>query len=213
MNVSILLGPPGAGKGTVSEVLVDQGCKHISTGQLLREEIARGTEVGLEAERLINKGQFVPDEMVVKMVRDLLETADGGERFLFDGFPRTLVQAERLEEMLSDLKGSLGSVIVLECPDQVIVERLSGRRTCGKCGAVYHMKYNPPAKGEYCDVEGCTLEQRTDDTEETVSKRLRIYKELTEPLVKFYTQRDRVQTIDATLSIEEVRSAVAARIG
>lgn len=213
MNAVILLGPPGAGKGTVSEVLVDQGFKHISTGQLLREQIALGTPQGIEARKRIDHGNFVPDEVVIGMIQDLLEKAPEGQKFLFDGFPRTMAQAEKLDDLLEQVKGNLGRVVLLDCPDEVLVERITGRRSCDKCGSVYHMKFNPPSQGEQCDEEGCQLTQRPDDTEETVRKRIGVYEERTSPLIDFYEEKKLVEHIDASQSIDEVRAAVVQQLG
>lgn len=212
MNAVILLGPPGAGKGTVAEVLVDQGYRHISTGQLLREQIARKTVLGIEAEKVMVQGRFVPDEVVVGMIRDLLEQGGNSQKFLFDGFPRTLQQARSLDALLEEMHGTLERVILLNCPDEVIVKRLSGRRTCLKCGSVYHVAFNPPSHGDQCDVEGCRLVQRPDDREETVRNRLKVYGEQTAPLISFYEAKGLVQNIDANQSIEAVRNEVKNRL-
>lgn len=208
MNAVVLLGPPGAGKGTVAEVLVDKGYRHVSTGDLLREQIRLETPLGREAKELMDRGRFVPDDTVVGMIRNLLESPNSGAKFLFDGFPRTLVQAEKLDELFGALGGTLEKVILLECPDDVIVERLSGRRTCATCGAVYHTTYNPPAQGDRCNVEGCDLTQRPDDNEETIRKRLAVYAEQTAPLISYYEAKELVHPIDATQSIAQVRAAV-----
>ena len=213
MNAVVLLGPPGAGKGTVAEVLVDKGYNHVSTGDLLREQIRLQTPLGIEAGKLMDNGSFVPDDVVVGMIRHLLESRHTDSKFLFDGFPRTLVQAEKLDELLLALEGRLESVMLLECPDDVIVERLSGRRTCGKCGMVYHVKYNPASHGSICDVEGCELVQRPDDNSETIRKRLDVYAEQTAPLINYYKEKNLIHPIDATKSIPEVRSAVLERLG
>lgn len=208
MNAVVLLGPPGAGKGTVAEVLVDKGYKHVSTGELLREQIRRETPLGIEAKQLMDHGKFVSDEVVVGMIRDLLQTSEASAKFLFDGFPRTLFQAERFDELVESLNGQIDSVVLLECPDDVIVERLSGRRTCVQCGTVYHLKYNPPAIKDVCDVEGGELTQRLDDKKETVRKRLDVYADRTAPLICYYKTKDLVKTIDASKKILEVRRAV-----
>ncbi|MBT8041692.1 MAG: adenylate kinase [Pontiella sp.] len=212
MNATVLLGPPGAGKGTVAEVLVDKGYVHISTGELLREQIRLETPLGLEAKKLMDQGRFVPDDVVVAMIRNLLESAENDTRFLFDGFPRTLGQAEKLDELIQSLGGSLERVVLLECPDDAIVERLAGRRTCGKCGSVYHVTFNPPSHGNVCDVEGCQLSQRTDDTEKTIRKRLDVYAERTAPLISYYEARNLIQPINANQPIEHVRADVVASI-
>lgn len=212
MNAVVLLGPPGAGKGTVAEVLVDKGYKHVSTGDLLREQIRLETPLGLEAKKLMDQGKFVSDDVVVGMIRDLLQASDNG-KFLFDGFPRTLVQAEKLDELVASLQGTLDQVVLLECSDEVIVERLSGRRTCTKCGMVYHIKYNPASIEGVCDVEGCELMQRPDDNEETIRKRLEVYAERTAPLIDYYEAKGLVRPINANQSIEEVRNQVLEQLG
>lgn len=213
MRVVVLLGPPGAGKGTVAEVLVDKGYKHVSTGDMLREQIRLKTELGREAKRLMDQGKLVPDEVVVGMIRDLMKNSTENAKFLFDGFPRTRVQAEKLDELISSFKGTLDEVVMLECPDEVIVERLSGRRTCMKCGATYHIVFNPASRGDACDEDGCELTQRPDDKAETIRKRLQVYVEQTAPLIKYYTEKNLIHRVDATKSIEEVRSAVLDRLG
>lgn len=213
MNAVVLLGPPGAGKGTVAEVLVDKGYKHVSTGDLLRERIRQKTPLGLEAKKLMDAGQFVPDEVVVGMIRNLLKDTESGTQFLFDGFPRTITQAEKLDELMKSLDGRLEKVVQLECPAEAIVERLVGRRTCGKCGSVYHVTYNPPSNGDVCDVEGCELSQRADDTEQTVRKRLVVYENRTAPLISYYEAKSLIQTINANQPIKNVRADVVKALG
>lgn len=210
MNAIVLLGPPGAGKGTVAETLAEKGFRHVSTGDLLREQIRLGTGLGLEAKELMDQGRFVPDEVVVGMIKGLLEAASEGQAFLFDGFPRTQTQAEKLDELLASLEGALNRVILLKCPDDMIVERLSGRRTCKTCGQVYHAVFNPSKDGKTCDSDGCELVQRPDDNEETIRKRLEVYAEQTAPLVAYYEKQDLVKSVDATQSIDAVRNAVLA---
>ncbi len=213
MNAVILLGPPGAGKGTVAGVLVDHGCEHVSTGQLLRDEIAKGTALGLEAKELIDRGQFVSDDTVIGMVRELFASTESDTTFLFDGFPRTLVQAEELDKMLQALGGRVLQVVLLDCPDEVIVERLSGRRTCKKCGTVYHLAYNAPLREDHCDADGCALIQRVDDQVGTIRQRLDIYVNQTEPLIHYYEAKGLIERVDATQSIEHVRDAVSSKLG
>ena len=212
MNAVVLLGPPGAGKGTVAKVLVDKGYRHVSTGELLREQIRLETPLGLEAKKLMDQGEFVPDAVVVGMIRELLQSSGKEAKFLFDGFPRTLVQAEKLDEIIQSLEGNLDDVILLECPSENIIQRLSGRRTCVTCGAVYHMVYNPSSSGEQCELDQGQLIQRPDDKVETIIKRLTVYAEQTAPLISYYRTKDQIHSIDATMSIEEVRSAVLKRL-
>jgi adenylate kinase len=213
MNAVVLIGPPGAGKGTVAEVLADKGYKHVSTGDLLREQILLKTELGLEAKKVMEQGKFVPDDVVVSMIRDLLQAADADHKFLFDGFPRTLIQAEKLDELVHSLDGAIDQVVLLECPNEVIVERLSGRRSCPECKTVYHIKYNPTKSVGVCDKEGATLVHRDDDHAETIKKRLDVYAKQTAPLIAYYEAKNLVQPVDATKSINEVRSAVLERLG
>jgi adenylate kinase len=213
MTAIILLGPPGAGKGTVAETLAERGYTHVSTGDLLREQIRLETPLGTEAKARMDQGRFVPDDVVVGMIRGLLESAEKDQKFLFDGFPRTLVQAERFDELLLSLEGAIAEVILLECPDETIVERLSGRRTCGKCGTVYHLKYNPSPVPGICEADGCELIQRPDDNAETIKKRLEVYAERTAPLVAYYQSKGLIHPINATQSIADVRNAVLEELG
>lgn len=212
MIAVVLLGPPGAGKGTVAEVLTDRGYQHVSTGDLLRQQIKLETPLGLEAKALIDKGRLVPDATVISMIRELLADEPDAAKVLFDGFPRTLAQAEKLDDLLASEGGTLADVLLLECPDDVVVQRIAGRRTCSKCGAVYHMSFNPPEENSLCDLDGCGLSQRPDDNEETIRKRLKIYKERTAPIVEYYAAQDLIHAIDAAQSIEEVRQAAINRL-
>ncbi len=213
MKTVVLLGPPGAGKGTVAEVLADTGYCHVSTGELLREQIRMETTLGLEAKALMDRGKFVPDDVVVGMIRDMLADASPNDKFLFDGFPRTLVQAEKLDDLVASFDGCLENVVLLECPNDVIVKRLSGRRSCSVCGTVYHMVFNPPSNDEKCDKDGCGLTQRPDDNEETIRKRLQVYQEQTAPLINYYAEKGLIRSVDASQSIETVRNAVLGQLG
>lgn len=213
MRAIILLGPPGAGKGTVAKALAERGYSHVSTGELLREQIRQKTPVGLAAKDRLAQGKFVSDEIVLDMVRGLLEQAVPGQKYLFDGFPRTMAQAEQFEQILQSLEGGIDEVILLECPDEVVVGRLSGRRICKSCGAVYHLDHSPPAAPGICDFEGGELMQRKDDAPETIEKRLEIYRTRTAPLVGHYRQMGLIHAVDASLPIKEVRRAVIERLG
>ena len=212
MTAIILLGPPGAGKGTVAEVLVERGYIHVSTGTLLREQIRLKTPLGMEIKARMDQGRFVPDQIVEEMIREVLTSPDGEQKFLFDGFPRTLAQAEIFDGILQSDGILIEEVILLECTEDVIVERLSGRRTCTKCGMVYHVQYNPAASADSCDIDGCELIQRSDDNVETIKKRLEVYAERTAPLIAYYKAKGLILPVDASQSIDAVRSAVLEKL-
>lgn len=186
----ILLGAPGSGKGTISENLVrDFGFYHLSTGELLRAEIAKGTKLGKEIDALLKRGQLFPDEKMIPMVKAELRNK---ENYILDGFPRTIPQAEAIGDLKIDL------VIFLELSESQVVERLSGRRTCPKCQAGYHIKYLPPKKVGICDKCGTPLIQRADDNPETIKARFKVYYQNTQPLVEYYRKKGILKTIDAS---------------
>ena len=199
----VLLGPPGAGKGTQATRLASRyGLTHVSTGDIFRTNVAQGTELGREAERYMDAGELVPDEVVVRMVRETLEGIDGG--FLLDGFPRTVGQAEALEAALSEAGRPLTAVLAFDLDDEVALRRLAGRRTCERCGAVFHVEFDPPEGEGVCDVCGGPLAQRSDDAEETVRRRIAVFHETGDPLRGWYEERGLVHAIDADATPDEV---------
>lgn len=188
MNL-VLLGPPGAGKGTQGALLADRkNLARLSTGDLLRRAVRDHTELGRRAQGFMEAGELVPDEVILGLVREFLETTEPG--VIFDGFPRTLVQAEALEAILDEVRRSLHAVVVLEVSDDVLVQRISGRRSCPDCGQVYNVYLDPPATDDICDACGAALVQRPDDQEDTVRRRLQVYRARTEPLIAFYEAGD-----------------------
>lgn len=198
MNAIILLGAPGAGKGTLAEgVRAATDFIHVSTGDMLRAAIKAGTSTGLEAKAFMEKGELVPDEVILRIVRERLAQGRPTDRYMFDGFPRTLEQARGLDETLAELNGRVNQVFLLEVPTPVIVSRLSGRRICKSCGAVYHVT-NIPSKVEgVCDQCGGPLYQRPDDSEETVLNRLEVYQRQTASLIDFYETKGVLVRINA----------------
>jgi len=183
----IFLGPPGAGKGTIAAKIKEAyGIAHISTGDILRENVKQGTPLGKLAERYMQAGDLVPDDIIVEMVENRLQEPDCSEGFILDGFPRTLPQAEALDRILEKLKTKVDAVILLEVDDETIVKRLSGRRVCPKCGAIYNVSFNPPKADSLCDHCGERVIQRNDDKEEVVRQRLAVYRERTAPLIDYY---------------------------
>ncbi|WPX07879.1 adenylate kinase [Anaerocellum danielii] len=186
----ILLGAPGAGKGTQAEYLSKRfSIPHISTGDILRENVKNETELGKKAKEYMDKGLLVPDEIVIEIVKDRISKEDCKNGFLLDGFPRTIAQAEALDKVLQELGQKIDKVLNIEVPDEKILERMSGRRICKNCGASFHVIYRPPQKEGVCDVCGGELYQREDDKEETVKKRLEVYHAQTQPLIDYYKEK------------------------
>jgi adenylate kinase len=208
MNI-VFLGPPGAGKGTQAKILIERyGIPQVSTGDMLREHRAKGTELGKKAQEYMDKGQLVPDEVILGMVKERLSQPDCQKGFILDGFPRTVAQAEALDKLLSEMGKKLDFALALIVPDDLLVERLTGRRTCKNCGMMYHIKYKPPKVEGKCDVCGGELYQRPDDNEETVRNRLKVYHEQTAPLIEYYKNKGILRDIDGSKSIEEITQQI-----
>jgi adenylate kinase len=186
----ILLGAPGSGKGTAAERLRDEaGYVHVSTGDMLRDAVKRVTDLGREAEGFMKRGELVPDSLIIRMVRERLQTGERNALYMFDGFPRTVVQAEKLDQTIRELGGGITHVFLLETPRDILIQRLTGRRICRQCGTNFHVVNVPPKKDGVCDACGGELYQRSDDQEATIVKRLDVYATQTESLISFYAQR------------------------
>src|SRR5918992_6293040 len=207
------MGPPGAGKGTQAERLVDDfDLPYYATGDILRAAIAEGTELGKEAQPIVEAGDLVPDELMIGVIMERLDTPEAEDGFVLDGFPRTVGQAEVLEEALDRRGRSLTAGLLIDTPDEVVLKRLSGRRICVKNGHVYHVDSNPPKNDGVCDIDGSKLVQRDDDKPETVKKRLQVYHDQTEPLIDWYEERGLLRRFDGTRSPEEVNSHIRATL-
>ncbi|QQY79394.1 adenylate kinase [Keratinibaculum paraultunense] len=205
----ILLGPPGAGKGTQASAIVKKyNIPHISTGDIFRENIKMGTELGKKVKEYMDKGLLVPDDIVVSIVKDRILKDDCKDGFLLDGFPRTVNQGEALDKELSNMGLKLDKVINLNVEKEILIERITGRRICKDCGATYHIKFNPPAKKGICDNCGGKLYQREDDTQETVEKRIEVYQQQTKPLIDYYTKKGLILNIDGSKAIDEIFEAI-----
>jgi len=209
----ILLGPPGAGKGTQAKMLIERfGIPQISTGDMLRAAVAAKTELGLKAKACMDAGTLVPDEVVIGIVGERLQQSDCDKGFILDGFPRTVPQADALKTTLAGLGKALTAVISLEVDSEALVERLTGRRTCRSCGRGYHLKFDPPAKADVCVACGGELIQRDDDREETIRKRLRVYQEQTAPLVTYYQEEGLLVAIDGMQEMTAVQEDILATL-
>lgn len=205
----VFLGPPGAGKGTQTKFLEARyGVCLISTGEMLRQAVQDGTPLGDKARAYIEKGELVPDDLMVGLMARRLREKDCGKGFILDGFPRTLAQAEGLERALQGMGWKLDGVLFLDVPRRVAVERLSHRRTCRVCGGLYHLVSDPPQREGVCDRCGGELYQRDDDKEETIAARLRVYEEQTLPVVDYYRRKGLLDRIDGTGNVEEIRARI-----
>jgi adenylate kinase len=201
----ILLGPPGAGKGTQAEFIIEKyGIPHISTGDIFRKNIKEGTALGTRAKSFMDRGELVPDSLVVEIVEDRLKEADCIDGFLLDGFPRTEVQALELDKVLEKMKVELNAVINIRVNPKILVSRAIGRRICKSCGATYHVVNNAPKVEGVCDKCGGELYQRSDDVEETVKNRINVYVNETSPLIHYYEKRDKLVDIEGEQDIEVV---------
>lgn len=210
---AILLGPPGAGKGTQAETIVNEfSIPHISTGDIFRKNIKEGTALGKKAMEYMDKGKLVPDELTIELVKDRLLQDDCKNGFLLDGFPRTINQADALEDALESMGQKLDYVINIMVRKDLLVERAVGRRICKDCGQTYHMTFNKPSKEGVCDNCGGVLLQRKDDTKETVENRINVYMEQTEPLIDYYTKKGIIINIDGEKPIEQVGKDIISKL-
>jgi len=210
----VLLGPPGAGKGTQAKLIVQKyNIPHISTGDIFRKNIKEMTPLGIKAKEYIDKGQLVPDELTVEIVKDRIKEEDCKNGFLLDGFPRTVAQADALNEVLSTLGTKLDHVININVDENNLIIRLTGRRVCPKCGASFHVAFNPPKVEGICDYCGAEVVQRADDSEETVKNRLSVYYKQTQPLIEYYTRNGLIRNINGEQDINEVFNEICKVLG
>lgn len=207
----VLLGPPGVGKGTQAKMVAERtGLPHISTGDLFRENIKNNSELGQLAQSYMNKGELVPDEVTISMVRDRLSQPDCANGALLDGFPRTPAQADALDKLLTSFSGKVDYVPYITASEEVLIDRLSGRWTCRAHGHVFHEKFNPSKQAGICDYDGSELYQRDDDKAETVRRRIQVYLEQTAPLIAYYRERGILHELDGAQPIEQVTAALMA---
>ncbi|MCF0140438.1 MAG: adenylate kinase [Mogibacterium sp.] len=211
---AVLLGPPGAGKGTQAVRIIEKyNVPHISTGDIFRKNIKEGTELGKKAQEYMNAGQLVPDELVVDLVKDRLLQDDCSNGFLLDGFPRTIFQAEQLDKFLEENGQKMDIVLNFNVKNETLMKRLTGRRICKSCGAGYHIVNIPPKQEGICDKCGGELEQRKDDTEETAANRIKVYDEQTAPLIGYYKESGALADFDGELPLDELFNKIVETIG
>lgn len=210
----ILLGPPGAGKGTQAKLLIERlGVPQISTGDMLRAAVKAGTALGREAKSFMDRGALVPDGVIVGLVRERLQAADCSGGYILDGFPRTAAQAEALDATLRELRASLDHVLCLDVPSEALIVRIAGRRTCRACGAMFHATFSPSKRDGVCDACGGETYQRDDDREETVRQRLQVYADQTAPLIRYYEERGLLRRIAGTGEIAEIFARMLGALG
>jgi adenylate kinase len=209
----IFLGPPGAGKGTQADGIVqDFKVPYFATGNMLRDAVAAGTELGRQAKDYMDRGDLVPDEVIVGVALDAVNSPEAQDGFLLDGFPRTVAQADALAASLEEAGRSLTAVLHIDVPDEELVRRLAGRRTCVEAGHPYHVETNPPNRDGICDIDGSPLVQREDDNEETVRNRLEVFHRQTAPLIDYYDERGLLRRFDGTRSPTEVHDHIRATV-
>lgn len=209
----IFLGPPGAGKGTQSELLAEKlKLSHISTGDLFRDQMEQNTKLGRQITDIMNSGKLVPDETTLEVFKKRLTRDDAKSGAILDGIPRTIEQAKMLDKLFEQMNKQIDHVIHIKLPPQEIITRLTGRWTCRQCGQSYHEKYNPPQTPGVCDLDGSPLYQRDDQKEEVVKERIRVYEELTKPLVEYYKNKGLLIDIDGQHSIEEVNADILKKL-
>ena len=210
----IMLGAPGAGKGTQAKMLAEKyGIPHVSTGDIFRANIKEQTELGMEAKKYMDQGLLVPDELTVKILLDRVAKDDCKNGYVLDGFPRTIPQAEVLDKAVAELGESIDYAINVDVKDENIIRRMSGRRACLKCGATYHIEHIPPKQEGICDKCGSELVLRDDDKPETVEKRLKVYHEQTQPLIDFYGKKGILREVDGSQDMKDVFNAIVAILG
>ena len=210
----IMLGAPGAGKGTQAKMIADKyHVPHISTGDIFRANIKNGTELGMEAKKYMDQGLLVPDELTVKILLDRVAKDDCQNGYVLDGFPRTIPQAEVLDKALSEIIDKIDFAINVDVPDENIIRRMGGRRACLSCGATYHVEHVPPQKEGICDACGKELVLRDDDKPETVGNRLDVYHKQTQPLIDFYSAKGILKTVDGTVDMKDVFAAIVSILG